>query len=53
MGAWPSSHEKAKTEAISNLQQAYVKLGPSALEGVGVFAIRDIAEGVGVLRWDW
>ncbi|CBJ26466.1 conserved unknown protein [Ectocarpus siliculosus] len=45
--------QRAKEEAISNLQSAYVRLAPSSLEGVGVFAMRDIAEGVEVMRWDW
>eukprot|EP00752_Nemacystus_decipiens_P003843 g3535.t1 len=42
-----------REEAISNLNCAYVMLAPSALEGVGVFAMRDIAAGVEVMRWDW
>eukprot|EP00904_Undaria_pinnatifida_P002981 jgi/Undpi1/12684/HiC_scaffold_6.g02352.m1 len=55
MGMFSSkgSENRAKEEAISNLQRAYVKLSPSSLEGVGVFAVRDIHEGVEVLRWDW
>ena len=36
-----------------NLQSAYVMLAPSPLEGVGVFAMRDIPEGVRVMQWDW
>lgn len=48
-----SEEEQATELAISNLQSAYVMLGPSSLEGVGVFAMRDIAEGVEVMRWDW
>lgn len=56
MGSWASrdqQEQRAKEEAISNLQSAYVRLAPSSLEGVGVFAMRDIAEGVEVMRWDW
>ncbi|CAM9720745.1 unnamed protein product [Laminaria digitata] len=55
MGALSSkaSEGRAKEEALANLQRAYVKLAPSSLEGVGVFAVRDIPEGVEVLRWDW
>lgn len=55
MGAFSSkaSEDRAKEIALSNLQRAYVKLAPSSLEGVGVFAVRDIPEGVEVLRWDW
>lgn len=53
MGAQVSSLEKAKVEAIANLQRSYVKLAPSRLEGVGVFALRDIGAGVEVMRWDW
>ena len=55
MGMFSSKgpENRAKEEAISNLQRAYVKLSPSSLEGVGVFAVRDIHEGVEVLRWDW
>lgn len=54
MGATTSSQEnKAKQQAIENLQHAYVKLAPSTLQGVGVFALRDIEEGVVVMRWDW
>lgn len=44
---------RLKEEAISNLNSAYVMLAPSSLEGVGVFAMRDVAAGVEVLRWDW
>lgn len=47
-------HERRrKEEAIRNLQSAYVMLAPSSREGVGVFAVRDVAEGVEVMRWDW
>lgn len=61
MGALVSSHdrnleleeEKVKEKAISSLQRAYVMLAPSKLEGVGVFAVRDVGESVEVLRWDW
>lgn len=45
--------KRQKKEAISNLNSAYVMLAPSSLEGVGVFAMRDIAAGVEVMRWDW
>ncbi|CAN0011198.1 unnamed protein product [Scytosiphon promiscuus] len=48
-----SEEERAKEHAVSKLQSAYVMLAPSSLEGVGVFAMRDIAEGVEVMRWDW
>lgn len=44
---------RRREEAIRNLQSAYVMLAPSSLEGVGVFAVRDVAEGVEVMRWDW
>lgn len=55
MGSFLSrgEEEKAKEHAISKLQSAYVMLAPSSLEGVGVFAMRDIPEGVEVMRWDW
>lgn len=39
--------------AIQSLQRTYVKLAPSNLEGVGVFALRDIEAEVVVMRWDW
>lgn len=44
---------RRREEAMRNLQSAYVMLAPSSLEGVGVFAMRDVAEGVEVMRWDW
>lgn len=54
MGAHASSPaENAKEAAIENLQHAYVKLAPSSLEGVGVFALRDIDANAEVMRWDW
>lgn len=53
MGTQASSLEKAKVQAIENLQRSYVKLAPSSLEGVGVFALRDIEACVEVMRWDW
>lgn len=47
------SQDEVKEEAIENLQHAYVKLAPSSLEGIGVFALREIPQGVEVMRWDW
>lgn len=35
-----------KNKLIHNLEQTYVRLSPSPLQGVGVFAIRDIPKGV-------
>ncbi|CAM9415494.1 unnamed protein product, partial [Choristocarpus tenellus] len=45
--------QRWKEEAIHNLCNSYVKLAPSKVEGVGVFALRDIPEGAVVMRWDW
>lgn len=45
--------DRQKEEAVANLNSAYVMLAPSSLEGVGVFAMRDIEAGVEVMRWDW
>ena len=48
-----ATKDRMKEKAIANLQRAWVKLAPSNVEGVGVFALRDIPEGIEVLRWDW
>ena len=38
--------EKTKQKILNNLKNTYCRLKPSKIEGVGVFAIKDIRKGV-------
>lgn len=41
-----------KKKILENLKNTYCRLRPSAISGVGVFAVRDIAKGADVFRCD-
>jgi SET domain-containing protein len=45
--------EKYIEFALKNLRQAYVKVAPSPIHGVGLFAIRDIPKGTDIMHFDY
>ena len=49
--------EKIKQKIIDNLKNTYCRLKPSKIEGVGIFAVRDIPKGInpfnGTKKQNW